>query len=89
LLSGAGQSPAQAKAASSQQADYNQQANNQMWGQIGNTVGQLVNNLGNSNNPGGYTTYNSPIQVDPGSPSAQFDYNSIPNINTGLAGVSW
>lgn len=88
LLSGAGQSPAQAKAASSQQADYNQQANNQMWGQIGNTVGQLVNNLGNSNSPGGYTTYNPSIQVDPGSPSAQFDYNSIPNINTGLAGVS-
>src|SRR5574337_466953 len=68
LLSGAGQSPAQAKAASSSQADYNQQMNNQMWGQIGNTVGQVVNNLGsNTNNVGGYTTFNAPIQVDPGS----------------------
>lgn len=81
LLSGAGQSPAQAKVASSGQADYNQQANNQMWGQIGNTIGQVFNNLGNNtSNPGGYTTYNAPIEVDPGQPQVQFDSSSIPNV---------
>jgi len=80
MLSGAGQSPAQAKLASNQQGDYNQQANNQMWGQVGNTVGQIVNGLGSSNG-GGYTTTNPPIQINPGGYSGGFDYNSVPNVN--------
>lgn len=46
LLSGAGQSPAAAQGAANQQADYLQQQQNLMWGQIGNTVGNIVNNSG-------------------------------------------
>lgn len=51
MLSGAGQSPAAAQSAANQQYDYNQQASNQMWGQIGNTVGQVINNSSNTNIP--------------------------------------
>jgi hypothetical protein len=40
-LSGAGQSPASAQAAANQQADYQQNQSNQMWGQIGNLVGNV------------------------------------------------
>lgn len=43
-LAGAGQSPALASSAAAQQADYQQQQQNQMWGQIGNLVGTGVNN---------------------------------------------
>lgn len=56
LLAGAGQSPAYAQSAANQQANYQQQASNQMWGQIGNIAGGVINNSsvfgngGNSNN---------------------------------------
>lgn len=43
MLAGAGQSPAAAAQAQNQQANYNQQQNNQMWGQIGQIGGQLIN----------------------------------------------
>lgn len=46
LLSGAGQSPAAAQSAANQQANYQQGQNNQMWGQIGNIAGQVINNSG-------------------------------------------
>lgn len=49
MLAGAGQSPALAQSAANQQANYQQQANNQMWGQIGNVVGQGINGFSNSN----------------------------------------
>lgn len=80
LLSGAGQSPAQAKAASSQQADYNQQANNQMWGQVGNTIGQVVNGMNNGNS-GGYNNYSAALDVSAGAPSASYDYGSVPDVS--------
>lgn len=48
MLAGAGQSPALAQNAANQQANYQQQANNQMWGQIGNVVGQGINGFSNS-----------------------------------------
>ena len=53
MLAGAGQSPAAAAEAQNQQANYNQQQNNQMWGQIGNLVGQGINAY---NGSGGGTT---------------------------------
>lgn len=43
MLSGATQSPAAAAQAQNQQANYAQQQNNQMWGQIGQIGGQLIN----------------------------------------------
>ena len=60
MLSGAGQSPASAAQAQNQQANYNQQQNNQMWGQIGGLVGQGITAYGNQ----GATQYNnsSPAQ---------------------------
>jgi hypothetical protein len=54
LLSGAGQSPANAAAMANQQANYQQQQNNQMWGQLGGIAGNLINNYTqntNQNNP--------------------------------------
>lgn len=48
MLAGAGQSPALAQNAANQQANYQQQANNQMWGQIGNLAGQAINGFSNS-----------------------------------------
>lgn len=54
LLSGAGQSPAGAQQAANQQANYQQGQNNQMWGQIGNVAGQVINKYTGSsggNNP--------------------------------------
>jgi hypothetical protein len=41
-LAGAGQSPASAQAAANQQANYQQQQNNQTWGQIGQLVGSGI-----------------------------------------------
>lgn len=43
MLAGAGQSPAYAQGVANQQANYQQQANNQMWGQIGSLVGRGIN----------------------------------------------
>lgn len=48
MLAGAGQSPAAAQSAANQQADYQQGQSNQMWGQIGNMVGQGINGFSNS-----------------------------------------
>lgn len=45
-LSGAGQSPAAAYSAANQQYDYNQNQQNQMYGQIGNTIGQIFGGSG-------------------------------------------
>lgn len=50
-LSGAGQSPASAQAAANQQANYQQGQSNQMWGQVGQLVGQGVQGY-NSNAAG-------------------------------------
>lgn len=58
MLAGAGQSPASAAQAQNQQANYNQQQNNQMWGQVGNLVGQGINAYNNSSSGSG-TTYDS------------------------------
>jgi len=49
MLSGAGQNPANAANAANQQYNYQQNQNNQMWGQIGSLFGTW---LGGSNNPG-------------------------------------
>lgn len=48
MLAGAGQSPALAQNAANQQSNYQQQASNQMWGQIGSLVGQGINSFNNS-----------------------------------------
>lgn len=58
-LSGAGQSPASAQSAANQQANYQQQQTNQMWGQAGQLAGSAVNNW-NSSTAG--LTNNSAIQ---------------------------
>lgn len=42
-LAGAGQSPAYGAGMAAQQANYNQQQQNQMWGQIGGLVGSGIN----------------------------------------------
>lgn len=47
-LSGAGQSPASAQSAANQQANYQQQQSNQMWGQVGQLVGQGINGYNSS-----------------------------------------
>lgn len=48
MLSGAGQAPAAAMQASNQQANAQQQQSNQMWGGIGNLVGQGITAWNNS-----------------------------------------
>lgn len=48
MLAGAGQSPALAQNAANQQANYQQQASNQMWGQVGSLAGQAINGFSNS-----------------------------------------
>lgn len=48
-LAGAGQSPAAAQSAANQQANYQQGQSNQMYGQLGNTAGQLINGYNGSN----------------------------------------
>ena len=55
MLSGAGQAPAAAMQASNQQANAQQAQSNQMWGGIGNLVGQGITAWNNSSTPG--TTY--------------------------------
>ncbi|HEY9662416.1 MAG TPA: hypothetical protein V6C65_28505 [Allocoleopsis sp.] len=50
MLSGAGQSPAYGASAAEQGNLAGQQMQNQMWGQIGNAVGQGINAWGNRNN---------------------------------------
>ena len=50
-LSGAGFNPAYAQSAANQQSNYQQQANNQMWGQIGNIAGNVMNNWGSNSMP--------------------------------------
>lgn len=50
MLSGAGQSPAYGASAAEQGNLANQQMQNQMWGQIGNAVGQGINPWYNSSN---------------------------------------
>lgn len=49
-LSGAGANPAYAQASANQQANYQQQANNQMWGQIGGLTGKVINHYQGSGN---------------------------------------
>lgn len=60
LLSGAGQSPAGAQQAANQQANYQQGQSNQMWGQIGNIAGQVINkyNQPTNNTTAPPATYN-------------------------------
>jgi len=48
MLSGAGQSPAYGAGMATQQANYQQGQNNQMWGQIGQMVGTGINSFNNS-----------------------------------------
>lgn len=62
MLAGAGQSPAAAQSAANQQANYQQNQNNQMWGAIGNTVGQAFNSMGNST--AGYTNGSAIQPID-------------------------
>lgn len=50
MLSGAGQSPAYGASAAEQGNLAGQQMQNQMWGQIGNAVGQGINAWGRRNN---------------------------------------
>lgn len=50
MLSGAGQSPAYGASAAEQGNLAGQQMQNQMWGQIGNAVGQGINAWGSRNN---------------------------------------
>lgn len=59
MLAGAGQSPALAQNAANQQANYQQQASNQMWGQIGNVVGQGINSFNNSSTDNSGIDYSS------------------------------
>lgn len=71
MLSGAGQSPAYAAGLAANQNDYAQQMQNQMWGQIGNTVGGLINHFtgspgGSSDLPPGYFgsgSYSGPTAI--------------------------
>ena len=51
VLSGAGQNPAQAQQVANQQAQYNQNQQNQMWGQLGGMAKSVVNNYTSSSNP--------------------------------------
>lgn len=53
MLAGAGQSPAYAQGVANQQANYQQQANNQMWGQIGGLVKNGINAWNSPGNSGG------------------------------------
>lgn len=87
MLSGAGQSPAYGASAAEQGNLAGQQMQNQMWGQIGNAVGQGINSWGNNNNNngGGYTTYNSPIQINTGGYDASFQ--APPNITMPITGA--
>ncbi|MDE3021614.1 MAG: hypothetical protein KGI54_07110 [Pseudomonadota bacterium] len=72
-LSGAGQSPANAMQASNAQANVQQQQSNQMWGQIGNLVGQGIN------------AYNSPSGGTPATSMPSYD----PNNGYGLGGGTY
>lgn len=77
MLSGAGQSPAYGASAAEQGNLAGQQMQNQMWGQIGNVVGQGITGLYNSSQSGndsssGYdnslnpaTPYNGPGAMNP------------------------
>lgn len=62
MLAGAGQSPAAAQSAANQQANYQQQASNQMWGQVGNVAGQAINGFSNSSPSS--SGYIPPVQAD-------------------------
>ena len=86
MLSGAGQSPAYGASAAEQGNLAGQQMQNQMWGQIGNAVGQGINAWYNSSNDNtsGYdnslnpaTPYNGPGAMNP-------DWN--PYTNGGYSG---
>jgi len=62
-------------------------ANSNMWNQIAGVGSNLA---GQFYQPGGtqsYQTYSAPLQISPGSPSASFNYGSVPNVNTGTSGV--
>lgn len=86
MLSGAGQSPAYGASAAEQGNLAGQQMQNQMWGQIGNAVGQGINAWGNNNNNGGgYTTYNAPLQINTGGYDASFQ--TPPDITMPMTGA--
>lgn len=75
MLAGAGQNPAYAQGAANQQANYQQQASNQMWGQIGGIAGNVINkytNGSNSNMP--------PIDTSLPMDNISIDYGS-PTVN--------
>ena len=61
MLAGAGQSPAYAAGLAANQGNYNQQAQNQMWGQIGNIAGGVIGNLHKTGTTGG-GYYNAPVE---------------------------
>lgn len=85
MLSGAGQSPAYGASAAEQGNLAGQQMQNQMWGQIGNVVGQGISAWGNNNNAGEYTTYNAPLQINTGGYDASFQ--TPPDITMPMAGA--
>lgn len=70
MLSGAGQSPASAASAADRQANYQQQAQNQMWGQLGNVAGRVIDH---------YTTSDSSLPpIDTGSIDISGDLQPTP-----------
>ena len=83
MLSGAGQSPAYGAGMATQQANYQQAQNNQMWGQIGSMVGNGINGFSGSGTPPIDTgTYNPSI----GSPDTSI---SVPSYQPTLPPVSF
>lgn len=86
MLSGAGQSPAYGASAAEQGNLAGQQMQNQMWGQIGNAVGQGINAWNNNNNnDSGYTTTNPPIQINTG--GYDFSFQNPPDITMPMTGA--
>lgn len=83
MLAGAGQSPAYGAASAANQGNINQANSNQMWGQIGNLAGNVINGLGNNSggggsNPGymgGNGTGGFGMQLQSGGTDSSFNYN--------------
>jgi len=80
MLSGANTNPAYAQASANQQANYQQRASNQMWGQIGGIAGNVINSWGNNSmpaiDPGNQVQISqptaSPITVPNTAPNVQY-----------------
>ena len=78
MLSGANANPAYAQASANQQANYQQRASNQMWGQIGGIAGNVISNWGNSSIPS--VDASNPIQIAQPNPGPVAVDNTSPNI---------